>query len=81
MSVRHIEFLVEVGIAATALNTILLVFVLLFIMAVHKRIDKQADSIKFIHKRAKVAERREDSLLKQAANDKRHGTMKKVEKK
>ena len=81
MSLHDLGFLVDICIAISVLNTLLLIFVLLFIMAVHKRIDKQADAISFIHKRAKVAERREDSLLNQAANDKRHGTMKKVEKK
>ena len=56
-------------------------FKLLFNMSINGKINRQADVIAFIHKRAKVAERREDNLMDAAANQRRQGNNKKVEKK
>jgi len=81
MSLHDLGFLLDICIAVTVLNTILIVCVLLFSMSVSGKIDKQADVISFIHKRAKVAERREDNMMDQAAKQKRHGNNKKVENK
>ena len=50
-------------------------------ISINGKIAKQADVISFIHKRAKVAERREDNLMDAAANQRRQGNNKKVEKK
>jgi hypothetical protein len=80
MSLHDLGFLVDICIAISVLNTLLLIFVLLFNMSINGKINRQADVIAFIHKRAKVAERREDNLMDAAANQRRQGN-KKVEKK
>ena len=80
MSLHDLGFLVDICIAISVLNTLLLIFVLLFNMSISGKINRQADVIAFIHKRAKVAERREDNLMDAAANQRRQGN-KKVEKK
>ena len=80
MSLHDLGFLVDICIAISVLNTLLLIFVLLFNMSISGKINKQADVISFIHKRAKVAERREDNMMDAAANQRRQGN-KKVEKK
>jgi hypothetical protein len=54
---------------------------MLFSMSISGKNAKQVDLISFIHKRAKIAERREDNLMDAAANQKRQGNNKKVEKK
>ena len=81
MSSSDLGFLIDICIAISVLNTILLVFALLFSIAANGKADKQADVLSFIHKRAKVAERREDNLMDAAANQRRQGNNKKVEKK
>ena len=81
MSLHDLGFLVDICIAISVLNTILMICALLFSMAISGKIDKQADVISFIHKRAKVAERREDNMMDAAANQRRQGNNKKVEKK
>tara|TARA_Y100000310_G_C20111301_1_gene547246 strand:+ start:161 stop:403 length:243 start_codon:yes stop_codon:yes gene_type:complete len=80
MSLHDLGFLVDICIAISVLNTLLLIFVLLFNMSISGKINRQADVISFIHKRAKVAERREDNMMDAAANQRRQGN-KKVEKK
>ena len=81
MSLHDLGFLVDICIAISVLNTLLLIFVLLFNMSINGKINRQADVISFIHKRAKVAERREDNMMDAAANQRRQGNNKKVEKK
>ena len=81
MSLHDLGFLVDICIAISVLNTLLLIFVLLFNMSISGKINRQADVISFIHKRAKVAERREDNMMDQATKQKRLGNNKKVEKK
>ena len=81
MSISDVGFLVDICIAISVLNTILMICVMLFSMSINGKIAKQADVISFIHKRAKVAERREDNLMDAAANQRRQGNNKKVEKK
>ena len=81
MSLHDLGFLVDICIAISVLNTLLLIFVLLFNMSISGKINRQADVISFIHKRAKVAERREDNMMDAAANQRRQGNNKKVEKK
>ena len=81
MSLHDLGFLVDICIAISVLNTLLLIFVLLFNMSISGKINRQADVISFIHKRAKVAERREENMMDTAAKQKRQGNNKKVEKK
>jgi len=81
MSISDVGFLVDICITISALNTILMICVMLFSMSISGKNAKQVDLISFIHKRAKIAERREDNLMDAAANQKRQGNNKKVEKK
>ena len=73
MRLDGLEFLIEISIAASVINMILIIVLFLMIMGVSSKVRKQNDSIAFIHKRAKMSDRREETLIeKEKARRKRN---------
>tara|TARA_R110002020_G_scaffold446022_1_gene658183 strand:- start:173 stop:388 length:216 start_codon:yes stop_codon:yes gene_type:complete len=67
-----VEFLVELCIAVGIINLIVIVVLLFLVLGISATVSKHNDLIAFIHKRAKIAERREDSMIDaQRAKNKR----------
>ena len=64
MRLDGIEFLIEICIAASALNMILIIILFFMMMGMSSKVSRQKDLISFIHKRAKISEKREEKLGK-----------------
>ena len=62
MKTDGVEFLVELSIAVGVLNLALIVVVLFIALGISGKVNNQNDSIGFIHKRARIAERREEQM-------------------
>ena len=60
MRLDGIEFLIEICIAASALNMILIIILFFMMMGMSSKVSRQKDLISFIHKRAKISEKREE---------------------
>jgi len=61
-----IEFLIEICIAASALNMILIIILFFMMMGMSSKVSRQKDLISFIHKRAKISEKREEQRMEKA---------------
>jgi len=66
VSITGLTLLVEISIAVGAVAVILNIVSLIMIMGLGGKLNKQKDLISFIHKRARIAERREEQLLDKA---------------
>ncbi len=66
-----LSFLIEISIAVGALALILNGVALFLIMGLGGKINKQKDLIAFIHRRAKLEERREEKMLDKATPKRR----------
>ena len=66
MRLSGLEFLIEICIAASVLNMALIIVLFFMVMGISSKVSRQKDSIAFIHKRAKLSERREDKMMDKA---------------
>ena len=66
MRLDGIEFLIEICIAASALNMILIIILFFMMMGMSSKVSRQKDLISFIHKRAKISEKREEQRMEKA---------------
>ena len=66
MRLDAIEFLIEICIAASVLNVVLIIILFFMIMGVSYKSSRQKDLISFIHKRAKISEKREEKMMEKA---------------
>ena len=66
MRLDAIEFLIEICIAASVLNVVLIIILFFMIMGVSSKASRQKDLIYFIHKRAKISEKREEKMMEKA---------------
>ena len=71
MSITGLTLLVEISIAVGAVAVIINIVSLIMIMGLGGKLAKQKDLISFIHKRARLAERREEQKLEKAAPKRR----------
>ena len=67
MRLDGIEFLIEICIAASALNMILIIILFFMMMGMSSKVSRQKDLISFIHKRAKISETREEKMMEKAS--------------
>ena len=73
MKTDGVEFLVELSIAVGVLNLALIVVVLFIALGISGKVNKQNDLIGFIHKRARIAERREEQMTMKDTRKKPRG--------
>ena len=66
MRLDGIEFLIEICIASSALNMILIIILFFIMMGMSSKVSRQKDLISFIHKRAKISEKREEQRMEKA---------------
>ena len=71
MSITGLTLLVEISIAVGAVAVIINIVSLIMIMGLGGKLAKQKDLISFIHKRARLAERREEKVLDKATPKRR----------
>ena len=73
MKTDGVECLVELSIAGGVLNLALIVVVLFIALGISGKVNIQNDSIGFIHKRARIAERREEQMTMKDTRKKPRG--------
>jgi hypothetical protein len=66
VSITGLTLLVEISIAVGAVAVIINIVSLIMIMGLGGKIKKQRDLISFIHRRAKISERRDEQRLEKA---------------